>query len=162
MRFSTTLVAFFAAHATALPAADPLAAEERAAPPDPGQLRIDGLYSLFCRVPLANIHRGLVLSGSGCPQGSVAALLSGDGQIVTIGFDKYIASTGSGILATENRKSCQVFFNLYYPQGWSYTLATTDFRGYIDQDQSCTTNLGVTNFFSGDQNQVCQDTTQST
>lgn len=92
----------------------------------------------------------------------MAVLLSDDGQVVTIGYDKYIASTGPGIVATEARKNCQVFFNMFYPQGWSYTVATNDFRGYIDQDQSCTTTLGVTNFFSGDQNQVCQVACQST
>lgn len=50
MRFSSTFVAFFAALATALPAADPLAAEERAAGPNPGEVQIKGLYSLFHRV----------------------------------------------------------------------------------------------------------------
>ncbi|QDS67691.1 hypothetical protein FKW77_005370 [Venturia effusa] len=138
MRASSTLIALFAALATALPAAEPEAAGPTKEAPNPHDIRIDGLK----------------LSGSGCPQGSVAALLSENGQVVTIGYDKYIAATGPDIAATEARKNCQVFFNLFYPQGWSYTIATSDFRGYVDQEHTCSTTLGVTNFFSGDQQQV--------
>ncbi|KAE9963282.1 hypothetical protein BLS_009441 [Venturia inaequalis] len=137
MHFSNTLIAFFAAFATALPTAEP-SDDPKAAYPPPGTVSI----------------KDIKLSGSGCPQGSVASLLSDDGQTVTLGFDKYIASTGPGISAVEARKNCQVFFNLFYPQGWSYTVATTDYRGFIDQHQSCSTTLATTNFFSGDQNQM--------
>lgn len=98
--------------------------------------------------------RGLKLGGSGCPQGSATALLSGDGQVVTIAFDKYYAQTGPGTTPADSRKNCQVFFNLFYPQGYTYTVATNDFRGYISQEKSCKTTLGVTNFFSGDSSQV--------
>jgi hypothetical protein len=103
---------------------------------------------------LTNILQAVSTGGSGCPKGTVTATISGDGQTVSLIFDNYVAQYGPGTKPADARKNCNVQMKLFYPQGWSYTVATTDFRGYIQQDNSCHTNLGVTNWFSGDQKQV--------
>jgi hypothetical protein len=105
---------------------------------------------------LTNLHQEVSVGGSGCPKDTVSATVSGDGQTVSLIFDNYVAQYGpSNKKPSDWRKNCNVQVKLFYPQGYSYTVATTDFRGYIKQDYSCHTTLGVTNWFSGDQAQVC-------
>jgi hypothetical protein len=39
--------------------------------------------------------------------------------------------------------------NLQYPAGWSYTVATTQLRGYAKVPKSCKASLGAKYFWSG-------------
>lgn len=76
--------------------------------------------------------RGISYGGSGCPQGSVGKSLSADRTSMTLIFDSFVASVGPDIPITESRKSCQINVDLRIPQGWSYTIGTIDYRGYVD------------------------------
>jgi hypothetical protein len=68
--------------------------------------------------------------GSGCPNGSVAQSISDDRQRFTLIFDRYVASTGPGVPATDARKDCQININLRAPNGTGNTHLNLQYRGY--------------------------------
>ena len=78
--------------------------------------------------------------GTGCPAGSVASNISGDGQAMTLIFDQFSAET-SGTTGTQreiNKKSCHVDLKLETPIGWSFTLFYLHFRGFAALDAGST------------------------
>jgi hypothetical protein len=70
--------------------------------------------------------------GSGCPQGTVSATLSGDGLSLVLLFDRFVASMGPGISITESRRSCTINLTVSVPQGFSFAITQIDNRGSID------------------------------
>lgn len=102
---------------------------------------------------------GLITGGSGCKQGTVASSLSKDLQSFTLLFDDFVASTGSGTTAKDSRKNCQINIDLRYPQGWSYSVLSVDYRGFIDIPSGVSATQSATYYFSG---QTAQNTYSST
>jgi hypothetical protein len=45
-------------------------------------------------------------------------------------YDQFVASIGSGIPITENRKNCVLNFRINVPQGFQFSVTQVDFRGY--------------------------------
>jgi hypothetical protein len=111
--------------------------------PNPGTVRI----------------RGVTYGGSGCPQGSVGQFLSADATTVTLIFDSYVASLGPSIAVAENRKNCQINFDLLYPGGFQYSVFTADYRGYANLDKGVTGQVKSTYYFSGSNNQASDTAT---
>ena len=97
---------------------------------------------------------GVEYAGTGCPAGSVSSQLGDNATVVNLSFDNYVASAGPGTKPADHRKNCNVNLKLHFPQGYSYTVATTDFRGYVDLDRTCSAQLGADYWFSGEQDQV--------
>ena len=93
---------------------------------------------------------GYTYAGTGCPAGSVSDNLSIDGQALTLLFDSFVASVGPGVPFSEKRKNCAVTVKLRFPQGWSYSLYTVDYRGYVDLQQGTNGAQTVRYWFSGD------------
>jgi Domain of unknown function (DUF4360) len=60
-----------------------------------------------------------------------------------------VAQVGSTINASENRKNCQINLLLNYPQGFTYTVMNTQFRGYADIPTGYTGLQSATYYFSG-------------
>jgi hypothetical protein len=87
--------------------------------------------------------------GSGCPQGTVGQSLSDDRSSLTLIFDSFIASTGPGVPVTESRKNCQINVNLHVPQGWSFALASFDYRGFVELPAGVTASQTATYYFQG-------------
>lgn len=83
--------------------------------PNPGQVYVNGI----------------TYGGSGCPQGSVGVSFSPDRTTFTAIFDSFVASSGRGVPVTDQRKNCQVNLDLHYPQGWQYSIAEVDYRGFV-------------------------------
>jgi hypothetical protein len=75
--------------------------------------------------------RAIAFAGSGCPAGTVAQNISPDRQAFTLLFDSYVAQIGPGVPFIERRKNCQLNVDLDFPNGWSYSLITLDYRGYV-------------------------------
>ncbi|KAI9765011.1 MAG: hypothetical protein M1839_005682 [Geoglossum umbratile] len=123
--------------------ASPAVAAPAGSSPDPGTVHIN------------NIGYG----GSGCPQGSASASISGDQTTMTMIFDKYIASIGPNVDITESRKNCQLNIDVRYPAGFQYSIFTADYRGFADLDAGVTGTQKSTYYFSG---QTQQFSTQST
>lgn len=93
--------------------------------------------------------RSINFAGSGCPGGSVATNVSPDRQAFTLLFDQYIAEVGPGVSAREKRKNCVVNIDLDFPQGWTYTLFTVDYRGYLDLAHSMVGTQQTSYYFQG-------------
>ncbi|TWW08491.1 hypothetical protein E3A20_23810 [Planctomyces bekefii] len=105
--------------------------------------------------------RSISHAGSGCAAGTVAENVSADGQAFTLLFDSYIAQIGPGVPLTEKRKNCQINLDLDFPQGWSFTIASIDYRGYGSLQRGVTGLQKATYYFQGDARQVSGQTTFS-
>jgi hypothetical protein len=88
-------------------------------------------------------------AGSGCPAGSAAGTLATDGSFLHIAFDSFIASDGPGIPITENRKNCDLAFEIHFPEGWSLTIFDTRYDGYLKLDNAVTANQKSTYRWGG-------------
>lgn len=93
--------------------------------------------------------RSIAYAGSGCPAGSVAENISPDLQAFTLLFDNYIAEVGPGVSAREKRKNCQINIDLDFPQGWSYTIFTVDYRGYMSLENKVVGTQKSSYYFQG-------------
>ncbi|GBG66773.1 hypothetical protein CBR_g68759 [Chara braunii] len=86
-------------------------------------------------------------AGDGCPSGSVAYSISGDGQALTVMYSSYTATTDQGLLNT--RKRCTLTISLNYPPGYFYTLGTVTMRGYAKLDAKVKATVRVGYHISG-------------
>ncbi len=77
----------------------------------------------------------MTYGGSGCPAGTVADNLSPDAKAITFLFSDFNVDTPSNN-GRDVKKSCQVNLQLHVPQGWTYTLFSVDYRGYVELDRA--------------------------
>lgn len=119
------------------------AAPTQALGPDPGSVYITGLS----------------YGGTGCPQGTVASSFSSDQTVVTLLFDQFIASSGPNVPVTSQRKDCQINMALNYPPGWSYSVASVEYRGYAQVPAGVSAQQSSTYYFTGQTQQVKGSTT---
>ena len=91
----------------------------------------------------------IAYAGSGCPAGSVAENISFDAKAFTLLFDEFYAEAGPGVSRRENRKNCQLLIDLHVPQGWSYSLFSVDYRGYVSLDRKVKALQKSSYYFQG-------------
>lgn len=92
---------------------------------------------------------GLTYNGSGCPLGTVAENLSSDRQAFTLTFSDYFAEAGPYAGPRDGRKNCQVTLDLKVPQGFQFSIATFDYRGFVDLDRGIQARQSASYYFQG-------------
>ncbi|MCU7729908.1 DUF4360 domain-containing protein [Actinoplanes sp. KI2] len=70
--------------------------------------------------------------GSGCPLGTAAVALNPGATFMTVTYSQFLAQVGVGAMPTDNRKNCQANIRVHVPQGWTFAIEKTDYRGYAN------------------------------
>lgn len=102
----------------------------------------------------AHAQNGLQLGlpehgGTACPQGTVSATVSPDGNEVSILFDQYVAEAGAGSGKSLDRKSCNIAIPVHVPQGYSVSIFQVDYRGFAAIPSGGRGQFNVEYFFAG-------------
>jgi len=100
-----------------------------------------------------NIKR-ITYAGPGCRQGSVTGNISVDARAFTLVFSEFTAEVGPGLAPGVSTTKCRVTLDIQIPNGWSYTLFETTFRGYADLDEKVNASLDTAYFFQASPSQV--------
>jgi hypothetical protein len=90
-------------------------------------------------------------AGTGCPIGSVAAVLSPDSTKLSLLFDQYVVEAGVNSMSGKmsDRKGCTVAVPLTLPQGWSVSVVRVDYRGYYNIPVGGRGRFDTEYFFAG-------------
>lgn len=110
------------------------------------------LTSLAAALPASadDISLGLPgYGGSGCPSGSVSAILSPDGKSLSMLFDEYSVSAGGTTGRAFDRKACNVAIPVHVPNGYSIAVVGVDYRGYNHLPSRAASQFNVEYFFAG-------------
>jgi hypothetical protein len=91
----------------------------------------------------------VTVNGSGCPVGSAAVSISEDSTAFTVTYSKYLAQVGIGSTPTDFRKNCQLGLRVHVPQGYTYAIAQTDYRGYASLAKGATAVEQANYYFQG-------------
>lgn len=91
------------------------------------------------QVPSNGVHIDRVeLAGNGCQPGSAVASISPDRNELTLLFDNFISEVGGSRPSTIDKKTCNMNIHFQIPDGWSMSLASADYRGFIALDEGTT------------------------
>lgn len=70
------------------------------------------------------------VNGSGCPKGTTDVTVAGDKTAFTVTYQKYQAQVGPDAKPIETRVFCQLAMVAHIPQGFTYAIASADYRGF--------------------------------
>lgn len=73
----------------------------------------------------------VAVNGSGCPAGTATARMSPDNTGFHITFSSFIARDGGTASPTAFRRNCQVGVQVHVPQGFTYAVASDEYRGRL-------------------------------
>lgn len=91
----------------------------------------------------------VTVNGSGCPAGTAAVAVSPDNKAFTVTYSQFMAQVGVGALPTDFRKNCQLNLRLNIPQGFTYGIARTDYRGFAHLERGATGLERANYYFQG-------------
>ncbi|MER5785293.1 DUF4360 domain-containing protein [Streptomyces mobaraensis] len=89
------------------------------------------------------------VNGSGCPAGTAAIAVSPDNTAFTVTYSDYLAQVGVGSKPTDFRKNCQLNLIVHVPQGFTYAIASADYRGYAKLEPGATGTEKASYYFQG-------------
>lgn len=96
--------------------------------------------------------------GNGCPANSAGAVLSPDGQTLSILFDQFIAEAGGNTGKKVDRKSCSIAIPVHVPQGYSVSVFQVDYRGFVSVPRGASARMSAEYFFGGASGPIRSDT----
>ncbi len=88
-------------------------------------------------------------AGSGCPAGTASASLSPDGSALTLLFDQYVAEAGGMTGLSVDRKTCNISIPVLVPEGFSVSILTVDYRGFVSIPFGGSGRFSAEYFFAG-------------
>ncbi|MCT2593220.1 DUF4360 domain-containing protein [Streptomyces sp. N2-109] len=89
------------------------------------------------------------VNGSGCPQGTAAIAVSPDNKAFTVTYSDYLAQVGVGSSPIDFRKNCQLNLVMHVPQGFTYAIASVDYRGYAYLEDGASSMQKASYYFQG-------------
>ncbi|MFF7444632.1 MULTISPECIES: DUF4360 domain-containing protein [unclassified Streptomyces] len=89
------------------------------------------------------------VNGSGCPQGTTAVAVSEDNTAFTVTYSDYLAQAGGGSDPTAFRKNCQLNLIVHVPQGFTYAVASADYRGFAALQPGASATQRASYYFQG-------------
>ncbi|KAF4408344.1 MULTISPECIES: DUF4360 domain-containing protein [Streptomyces] len=89
------------------------------------------------------------VNGSGCPAGTAAVAVSEDNEAFTVTYSEYLAQVGVGAKPTDFRKNCQLNLAMHVPQGFTYAVASVDYRGYAYLEDGASATQKASYYFQG-------------
>lgn len=89
------------------------------------------------------------VNGSGCPAGTAAVAISPDNTAFTVTYSDYVALVGLGSKPTDFRKNCQLNLNVHVPQGFTYAIASADYRGFAHLEKGASAVQRASYYFQG-------------
>lgn len=92
---------------------------------------------------------GVMVNGTGCPQGTVQTLTSPDQTALTVAFSQYTATAGPSAKAADRRKACTTTIPIRIPAGFTWGITTTTYRGYAELHDGTKAYQGARYFFQG-------------
>jgi hypothetical protein len=91
----------------------------------------------------------ITVNGSGCPAGTAAIAVSPDNTAFTVTYSDYLAQVGVGAVPTDFRKNCQLNVLVHVPQGFTYAVASANYRGFASLASGATALEQANYFFQG-------------
>lgn len=92
------------------------------------------------------------VNGSGCPAGTAAVAVSPDNTAFTVTYSDYLAQAGGNSDPTAFRKNCQLNLVVHVPQGFTYAIASADYRGFLSLQPGATATQKASYYFQGSSN----------
>ncbi|MFI6473959.1 MULTISPECIES: DUF4360 domain-containing protein [unclassified Streptomyces] len=89
------------------------------------------------------------VNGSGCPIGTAAVAVSPDNTAFTVTYSQYLAQVGAGSKPTDFRKNCQLNLIVHVPSGFTYAIASADYRGYAHLESGASATQKASYYFQG-------------
>ena len=99
------------------------------------------------------------VNGSGCPAGTARATMAPDNTGFHIYYSDFVARDGSGAAPTAYRKNCQIAVQVHVPQGYTYAVASAEYRGTTNLAAGSTALLRSNYYFQGNSGNNVVDTT---
>ncbi|WUI01739.1 DUF4360 domain-containing protein [Spirillospora sp. NBC_00431] len=90
------------------------------------------------------------VNGSGCPPGTAAVALNSTNDAFTVTYSTYLAKAGGGTDPVLGRRNCQINMRVHVPQGFSYSVSKTDYRGYASLQPGANAAQLASYYFQGD------------
>lgn len=91
----------------------------------------------------------VTVNGSGCKPGTAAVAVSEDNTAFTVTYSDFLAQVGVGAKPTDFRKNCQLNLLVHVPQGFTYAIAETDYRGFAHLENGATGEERANYYFQG-------------
>lgn len=89
------------------------------------------------------------VNGSGCPQGTAAVAVSPDNTAFTVTYSDYLAQVGGNSDPIAFRKNCQLNLVVHVPQGFTYAIASVDYRGFASLQRGASGTQRASYYFQG-------------
>ncbi|MCS0601347.1 DUF4360 domain-containing protein [Streptomyces sp. LP11] len=89
------------------------------------------------------------VNGSGCPAGTAAIAVSPDNTAFTVTYSHYLAQAGGNSDPTAFRKNCQLNLIVHVPQGFTYAIASADYRGFLSLQPGASATQKASYYFQG-------------
>ncbi|MFD9904138.1 DUF4360 domain-containing protein [Streptomyces sp. NPDC059063] len=92
------------------------------------------------------------VNGSGCPKNTTAVAVSEDNTAFTVTYSDYLAQAGGNSPPTALRKNCQLSLVVHVPQGFTYAIASADYRGFASLQRGARGEEKASYYFQGSPN----------